>query len=163
MSLNKAGEVSATKSVPEKGFALVEVLVAFSILLGGFSLYLWQLRQQSRSQADLYRRQIALEAAKSDLESLQGLSRDLIRDTSYFVAVSEKLRLRLNRKLGDTVMGSPSLFPKEVQVTVYPDSSEAAFGQVFEPLFAWMDGSEAGEPETQPLVRLTQRIPEYQW
>jgi type II secretory pathway pseudopilin PulG len=154
---------------------LIEVLVAFSILLGGITLFLWQMRQQSIAAQRQEEYLFALECAQSDLESLQAMPPEWVHDTSYSLQRASGKVMHLVRlvydtadfEAGDEHLKLDSLLhplalkePREVQVKVYR-KEENQMDSDFS--FGWGRGLwGANQSDTlSPIVQLTLRIPEY--
>jgi type II secretory pathway pseudopilin PulG len=146
----------------EGGFTLVETMVALTILMGGISLFIWQMRQQSQVETALLHKQMALESARSEMESLQGLKPNQLHDTEYTLNLMPGFSLRMIREVVDSldIMQFSNLQrldenlkpyalrePREVKVSVFDNSRES--------------------PETEldsiPLVQISSRIAEYLW
>jgi type II secretory pathway pseudopilin PulG len=159
----------------QKGFTLVEALVAFTLLISGTAFFLWQLRQKSHSVQHQREFLFALESAQSDLESLQTLHPDWVHDTAYDLNLPNNRRFRLNRRVYDTLDFSESREelrlgsdlqplalqePREVQVTVTEADTEADWVQRSLDWSQSLWGEKSSEA-SRPLVKLTTRLPEY--
>jgi type II secretory pathway pseudopilin PulG len=171
----------------QAGFSLVESVVAFTILVAGLTVFFWQMRQQS-AMAQRQRQQIiALEAAQSDIESLQAMPSEWVHDTTYILPRVGLQTLRLVRTVYDTVDFENSgeelkldaqlnplalKEPLEVQVKVYrvTEQGELMSDGLGSNLASLFDGgswggsgfgfaSEATGPK--PLVSITARLPQY--
>lgn len=164
-------------AIRQRGFSLIETVIALSILLGGLAVFFWQVRSQSRQETRVQQKQWALELARNEMESLQGLSPRDIHDTEYQGIFAGQAMLRVTRQVVDSADLENSYEdikldnqlkplalrePVEVLVAVYADSDSNAEG------FAWSQGwpwsGKAGEDTANaPLIRLHARIPEYHW
>lgn len=166
----------------QKGFTLVESAVALSILISGIAIFLWQLRQQSHVSQGQVRKLYALEAAQSDIESLQAMPPDWMQDTDYTVPGPGVEKLRVVRlvydtadfensteelKLGPDLLPLALKEPREVQVKVYradadgklmADPMDSPLSLLFSP--SWSQSSDP-KNEPEPLLRLTARLPQY--
>lgn len=157
------------------GFTLVEALVAFSILLGGVAVFLWQMRQQSHAALRQSEYLFALECAQSDVESLHDMPPEWVHDTAYSLPRASGQDMHLVRLVYDTAEFSESgeylkldsqlqplalKEPREVQVKVYR-KGESLSASDFP--FRWGRGLWRGSESdsTLPLVQLTVRLPEY--
>jgi prepilin-type N-terminal cleavage/methylation domain-containing protein len=144
------------------GFTLVETMVALTVLLGGTTLFIWQMQQQSRVETGLLHKQLALESARSEMESLQGLMPNQMHDTEYTLDLMPGFSLKLIREVVDSldIMQASDMQrldenlkpytlrePREVKVSVFENSGES---------------TESGK-ESVPLVQISSRIAEYLW
>ena len=158
----------------EKGLTLVEALVAFTILMGGAAIFYWQIHQRIKQQERLRWREFALEAARTEIESLRGLPKNRIRDTSYFIELPAEKKLKVMRIVMDSIkienmptaltldaQWSPKALrePLEVQVKIMAPTQQTVESNS-ESFSAWFDSK---RDTTTEIFKLTAKLPNYQW
>lgn len=170
----------------QRGFTVVELAVALTVLSAGSAVLWYGLRSASRLDRLNRAHHAALLLARSDLESLRALPKEDVHDTAYLGQGAGAESLLVVRRVMDSarivntereVTLDEHMSPKElrkpleVRVRVYraplangggfADASH--FEEPAEPSYfgpADEDGA-AGRP--RPLATLTLKLPEYRW
>jgi prepilin-type N-terminal cleavage/methylation domain-containing protein len=170
----------------QRGFTVIEIAIALTILAGGSAVLWYGLRSSARLDKMNRDHHAALLLARSDLESLRSLPKQDIHDTAYLGqgAGAESLLVvrrvmdsaRIVNTLGELVLDeklSPKELrkPLEVRVRVYRAPmagaggfrEPAAFREPAEVDFFGTseEGAESGAPH--PLANLVLKLPEYKW
>ena len=179
--------VIAAGKTAQRGFTVVEIAVALTILASG-SAVLWYGLRSSASLDKLNRlHHAAVLAARSDLETLRAHPKKDIHDTAYLAAGTLGDSLLVVRTVLDSarivnsleeVVLDESLSPKElrkpleVMVNVYSVSMEEA-GR-YRDLQGYLDQignadstppteMDAGEAGPRKMASLVLKLPEYKW
>jgi prepilin-type N-terminal cleavage/methylation domain-containing protein len=175
------------KASPQRGFTVVEIAVALTVLAAGSSVLWYGLRASARMDALNRLHHAAVLAARSDLESLRGRPKEDVHDTVYGAAGSGADTLVVVRRVMDSarivntleeIELDDKLSPKElrkpleVRVRVYGiragegGALDIASLRLEEGESAESDGGENGEgAEGRPrlLTSLVLKLPEYRW
>jgi prepilin-type N-terminal cleavage/methylation domain-containing protein len=170
----------------QRGFTIVEIAVALTVLAAGSAVLWYGIRASARMDKLNREHHAALMLARSDLESLRGMAKQDVHDTAYLGQGAGAESLLVVRRVLDSarIVNSPSeveldekMSPKdlrkplEVRVRVYraPMANGGGFsdpGDFQEPAAPSFFGSSEENAETgppRPLAALTAKLPEYKW
>jgi prepilin-type N-terminal cleavage/methylation domain-containing protein len=154
--------VPQNRNPQERGFTLIEILVALVILILGTGLVWYTFKSSARLDAANRNQQDAIALAQAELERLRIIPHELIRDTAYTAAGSQGNRYTVVRTVFDSTKieeayetediteENRSLFfqrPLEVRVTVDEEKQDAS----------------AYDNRDRPIIALYLFLPEYQW
>jgi prepilin-type N-terminal cleavage/methylation domain-containing protein len=170
----------------QRGFTVVEIAVALTVLAAGSSVLWYGLRASAKLDKLNRLHHAAVLAARSDLESLRGRPKENIHDTSYQAAGSGGDSLLVVRRVMDSarivntmdeIVLDDKLSPKElrkpleVRVSVFRlvPSEDGSFRDAS--AFPDPDSEDAFGPEAGagkadrpgPLTSLILKLPEYKW
>ena len=161
----------------QRGYSLVEVVVAVTVLSVGSAVLWYSLRSSARLDKENRLHHAANLLARSDLETLRGLPRRDVRDTAYRLQGPGGEPLLVVREIYDSadIASQPELTldealsprqlrePLEARVRVFMagEGEEDGFG--LDPFSAWPGEDPAGEGERRVLASLSLKIPEYRW
>lgn len=162
----------------QRGFTILEIAVALTILSAGSAVLWYTVRSAARGDKQNFAYHAAVALAESELESLRGLPRETIKDTSYAMPVSGA-ELRVVRVVYDSakiVASQPEITlddamspvelrkPLEVRVMVFKTSADKEEGSPPSGERFSLDGPSGIDlPADPPLVSLTLKLPDYQW
>ena len=170
----------------QRGFTVVEIIVALTVLAAGSAVLWYGLRSTARLDRLNRAHHAALVLARSDIESLRALPKQDIHDTAYLGAGSGADSLLVVRRVMDSarivntlteVVLDDKMSPKElhkpleVRVRVYraPSVDAGGFhsGQAFEEpeesIFFGSSEEDAEGGPPRPLASLVAKLPEYKW
>lgn len=172
----------------QRGFTLVEIAVAVTVLAAGSAVLWYGLRASARMDRLNRLHHAAALVARSDMESLRSMPKQDIHDTLYLASGGSGESLLVVRRVMDSarivntlseVVLDDKLSPKElqkpleVQVNVYrlprdPDGAAPDPSSLRDPEGESDPGpfrDEDGEGEGRPrrLVAFILKLPEYKW
>jgi prepilin-type N-terminal cleavage/methylation domain-containing protein len=179
--------VIAGRKTGQRGFTVVEIAVALTILASG-SAVLWYGLRSSAALDRLNRlHHAAVMAARSDLETLRARSKQDIHDTAYFASGTLGDSLLVVRTVMDSarivntleeVVLDDKLSPKElrkpleVRVIVYRLPTEEAgryrdipryLAEIGEESADPAEETDGGEGKPRRMASLILKLPEYRW
>lgn len=184
----KSGRNRLTGRAPrgQRGFTVLELIVALTVLSAGSAVLWYGLRSASRLDRLNRAHHAALLLARSDLESARILPREDIHDTAYLghgagaesllvvrrVMDSARIVNTLRELVLDDKMSPKELRkPLEIRVRVYRSPVSGGSGSVdpsrfddqSEPSYFGPSDGEGADGPPRPLATLTLKLPEYRW
>jgi prepilin-type N-terminal cleavage/methylation domain-containing protein len=181
---NQPGSTDGTAGSGQRGFTLLEIVVALTVLSAGSSVLWYGLRSSAKMDRLNRLHHAAVTAARSDLESLRSRPKQEIHDTAYLAFGAGGDSLLVVRRVMDSARIVNSLEeitlddklspkelhkPLEVRVSVFLAPAEDAAGfldQADSPSdgFGSADDEwDSGEGAGRPLAALILKLPEYRW
>ncbi|MEO6096156.1 MAG: type II secretion system protein [Fibrobacteria bacterium] len=168
----------------QRGFTILEIVVALTVLSAGSSVLWYGLRSSAKMDRLNRLHHAAVTAARSDLEALRTRTKTGIHDTSYLAIGAGADSLLVIRRVMDSARIVNSLEelvlddklspkelrkPLEVRVSVFRAPSEVA-AEMLEKAESTAAGfgneDDAGDPgggPGRPLAALILKLPEYRW
>lgn len=173
----------------QRGFTVLEIVVALTVLSAGASVLWYGLRSSAKMDRLNRLHHAAVMAARSDLESLRSRMKSEIHDTAYLATGAGGDSLLVVRRVMDSarivnsmeeIVLDDKLSPKElrkpleVRVTVFRAPAEDAAG-ILDKADTPSDGfgpeksgtadgeGESGGSAGAPLAALILKLPEYRW
>lgn len=182
--MSAAGSVPGTPRSGQRGFTVLEIVVALTVLTAGSSVLWYGLRSSAKMDRLNRLHHAAVMAARSDMESLRSRPKSEIHDTAYLAFGTGGDSLLVVRRVLDSarivnsleeIVLDDKLSPKElrkpleVRVSVFRAPAEDAAGfldRADSPSdgFATPDDAEDSEGGARhPLAALILKLPEYRW
>lgn len=179
--------VIAAKHAGQRGFTVVEIAVALTILASGSGILWYGLRSSAALDKLNRLHHAAVMAARSDLETLRARPKQDIHDTAYLAAGTLGDSLLVVRTVMDSarivntldeVVLDDKLSPKElrkpleVKVIVYRLPMEEAgryrdishyLGGIGEESADPVEETDGGDGKPRRLASLILKVPEYRW
>ncbi len=146
-----------------KGFTLIEVMVALVALSIGSGSVWYGLQASAKQDRNGRLHIMALEAARSQLESVQNRPRQSIHDTSFQLLIGETPVLQVNR----VVLDSARLLELLPEIVLDEQGSPLALHKPLEvkvEVWELQNDSLSGESQKKrSLLTLSTLIPDYAW
>lgn len=171
---------------PERGFTIVEIAVALTVLSAGSAVLWYGLRSSAKMDKLNRLHHAAVLVARSDLESLRSIPKEDIHDSLYLSSGGSGESLLVVRRVMDSarivntmqeIVLDDKLSPKEakkpleVRVKVYrlpanengtaPDASSLQDPETDRDNGSWQEDGGEGKPRN--LVTFILKLPEYKW